>query len=148
MRHDETNIEDLLFATLDAVSRFRVGRKEAVSAALEAGGLLTEAKGRLQHGEWGDWLGRVGLSPRTGSMWMKLAGMDLTAEEVIDRGGIVQTLRGGTPKSATVADLPDRNLDRELADAEAAIADTKAAYYAALSRRNSALRAKARGDGG
>ena len=79
---------------------------------------------------------------------MKLAGMDLTAEEVIDRGGIVQTLRGGTPKSATVADLPDRNLDRELADAEAAIADTKAAYYAALSRRNSALRAKARGDGG
>ena len=37
-QHDETNIEDLLFATLDAVSRFRVGQKEAVSAALEAGG--------------------------------------------------------------------------------------------------------------
>ena len=146
--HDCTSIEDLLFQTLDAVSRFRVGQREAIGAALEAGGLLTEAKGRLRHGEWADWLGRVGLSPRTGSMWMKLAGMDLTAEEVIDRGGIVQTLRGGTPKSATVADLPDRNLDRELADAEAAIADTKAAYYAALSRRNSALRAKARGDGG
>ena len=31
-------IEDLLFATLDAVSRFRVGQQEAVSAALEAGG--------------------------------------------------------------------------------------------------------------
>ena len=75
---------------------------------------------------------------------MKLAGMDLTAEEVIERGGIVQTLRGGTPKSATVADLPDRNLDRELADAEAAIADTKRAYYDALSRRNAALRALAR----
>ena len=40
-------IEDLLFATLDAISRFRVGQREAVNAALEAGGLLTEAKGRL-----------------------------------------------------------------------------------------------------
>ena len=145
--HDCTSIEDLLFQTLDAVSRFRVGQREAIGAALEAGGLLTEAKGRLRHGEWADWLHRVGLAPRTGSMWMKLAGMDLTAEDVIERGGIVQTLRGGTPKSATVADLPD-NLDRELADAEAAIADTKRAYYDALSRRNSALRAKARGDGG
>ena len=32
-------IEDLLFATLDAVSRYRVGQKESVSAALEASGL-------------------------------------------------------------------------------------------------------------
>ena len=140
--HDYTSIEDLLFATLDAVSRFRVGQQESVSAALEAGGLLTEAKGRLRHGEWGDWLGRVGLASRTASMWMKLAGLDLTASEIIERGGIVQTLRGGAPKSATVADLPDR--DRELADAEAAIADTKRAYYGALSRRNAALRALAR----
>ena len=127
--HDYASLEDLLLA------------------ALEAGPLLTKAKGRLHHGEWGDWLHRVGLAPRTASMWMKLAVMDVTAEDVIERGGIVQTLRGGTPKSATVADLPDRNLDRELADAEAAIADTKRAYYDALSRRNAALRALAREGG-
>ena len=137
-------IEDLLFATLDAISRFRVGQREAIGAALEAGGLLSEAKAALQHGEWGDWLHRVGLASRTASMWMKLAGMDLTAEDVIDRGGIVQTLRGGSPKSATVADLPNKNLGRDLAEAEAAIADTKRAYYDALSRRNAALRALAR----
>ena len=119
---DHLSLEDLLLATLDAVSRFRVGQRDTVGAALDAGVFLTQAKGRLQHGEWGDWLHRVGLAPRTASMWMKLAGMDLTAEDVIERGGIVQTLRGGAPKSATVADLPDR--DRELADAEAAIADT------------------------
>ena len=135
-------IEDLLFATLDAVSRFRVGQRESVSAALDAGALLTEAKGRLKHGEWGDWISRVGIASRTASTWMKLAGMDLTASEVIARGGIVKTLRGGSPKSATVA---DRNLDRELADAEASIGDTKRAYYGALSRRNAALRALARG---
>ena len=139
--HDYTSIEDLLLATLDAVSRFRVGQREAVGAALDAGALLTEAKGRLKHGEWGGWLGRVGLAKRTASMWMKLSSLGLTGEEVVARGGIVQTLRGGTPKSATVADL---DLDRNLAEAEAAIADTKRAYYAALSRRNAALRALAR----
>ena len=65
----------------------------------------------------------------------------------LKRGGIVQTLRGGAPKSATVADLPDSNLDRELAEAEAAIADTKQAYYDALNQRHRALRALAREGG-
>ena len=138
MTHDYTGIEDLLFATLDAVSRFRVGQREAVGAALEAGGLLTQAKGRLQHGEWGDWLGRVGLAGRTASTWMKLASMDLTAEEVIDRGGINAAARGSKPKSASEADLPG-----DLAEAEAEIADTKQAYYDALNRRHRALRALA-----
>ena len=124
-----TSIEDLLLSTLDAVSRFRVGQREAVGAALEAGALLTEAKGRLKHGEWGEWIGRVGLAKRTASMWMRLASLGLTGEEVVARGGIVQTLRGGAPKSATVADL---DLDRDLADAEASIADAKREYYAAL----------------
>ena len=142
-----STFEDLLLSTLDAVSRFRVGQQESVAAALDAGALLSQAKLRLQHGEWGDWLHRVGLAPRTASMWMKLAGMDLTAEDVIDRGGIVQTLRGGAPKSATVADLPDSNLDRDLAEAEAAIADTKRAYYDALNQRHRALRALAREGG-
>ena len=128
MIEDRLSLEDLLLATLDAVSRFRVGQRDTVGAALDAGAFLAQAKGRLQHGEWGDWLHRVGLAPRTASMWLKLAGLGLTAEDVIERGGIVQTLRGGNPKSATVADLPDSNLGRDLAEAEAEIADTKQAY--------------------
>ena len=47
-------------------------------------------------------------------------------------------------KSATVADLPNRNLSRDLAEAEAAIADTKRAYYDALNQRHRAIRALAR----
>ena len=82
------DLEELLLATLDAVSRYRVGQREAVGAALDAGALLSKAKGRFHHGEWGDWLHRVGLAQRTASTWMKLAGLDLTTEEVIDRGGI------------------------------------------------------------
>ena len=136
-------IEDLLFKTLDAISRYRVGQREAVGAALEAGGLLTEAKGRLQHGEWGDWLGRVGLAKRTASTWMKLAGMGLTSSAVIDRGGINAAARGVKPKSASEADLPG-DLGRDLANAEADIAETKQAYYDVLNRRHRALRALAR----
>ena len=52
-------------------------------------------------------------------------------------------VKGGNPKSATVADLPG-NLGRDLAEAEAAIADTKQAYYDALNQRHRAIRALAR----
>ena len=71
-------------------------------------------------------------------VWGWHRGRRPTAEDVIDRGGIVQTLRGGNPESATVADLPNSNLGRDLAEAEAEIADTKRAYYDALNRRHRA----------
>ena len=142
MIEDRLGLEDLLFATLEAVARFHRGQRDAVSAALEAGPLLTKAKVGLPHGQWADWLHRVGLAPRTASTWMKLASMDLTAEDVIDRGGINAAARG--PESASEADLPG-NLGRELAEAEAAISDTKREYYDALSRRNAALRAISKG---
>ena len=53
MIEDRLSLEDLLLATLDAVSRFRVGQRDTVGAALDAGAFLAQAKGRLQHGEWG-----------------------------------------------------------------------------------------------
>ena len=53
-------IEDLLFATLDAISRYRVGQREAVGAALEAVGLTDPSQGPAA--TWGvgrlDWKGR------------------------------------------------------------------------------------------
>ena len=72
--------------------------------------------------------------------------MDLTAEEVIERGGINAAAQG-RGKTASKAVLPDTGLDRDLVEAEAEIADTKQAYYDALSRRNRALRALAREGG-
>ena len=91
MIEDRLSLEDLLLATLDAVSRFRVGQRDTVGAALDAGAFLAQAKGRLQHGEWGNWLHRVGLAPRTASMWMKLVGMGL---------GRVHTKRSASKMSA------------------------------------------------
>ena len=52
-------IEDLLFATLDAVSRFRVGQRESVNAALDAGGLAHRSQGLAA--TWG--VGRL-VAPR------------------------------------------------------------------------------------
>ena len=142
MSTDRT-IEDLLLETLDAVSRFRVGQREAVTAALDAGGLLTEAKARLPHGSWGEWLQRVGLAPRTASTWMKLAGLGLTAAEVIGRGGLNAAARGRkAPESASEAD-PEAAEARALIEAEAQVGASKDAYYAALSERKRALRALA-----
>ena len=139
---DNETIEDLLLATLDAVSRFRVGQREAVAAALDAGALLTEAKDRLPHGAWGEWLGRVGLVSRTASTWMRLAKMGLTATDVIERGGINASLKGAGVKSATVADM-GTELHRQLAAAEARIGGAKEDYYDALNQRHRALRALA-----
>ena len=73
-----------------------------------------------------------------------MAGLDLTSSEVIDRGGINAAARGSKPESASEADLPDSNLDLDLAEAETAIADTKREYYDALNQRHRALRALAR----
>ena len=67
MIEDRLSLEDLLLATLDAVSRFRVGQRDTVGAALDAGPGMPQRPGPLQHGEWGDWLHRVGLAPRTAS---------------------------------------------------------------------------------
>ena len=53
------------------------------------------------------------------------------------------TMKAGV-QSASEADLPDTGPALELAEAEAAIADTKRTYYAALNRRHRALRALAK----
>ena len=60
MSHDYTSIEDLLLATLDAVSRFRVGQREAVNAALEAGGAANRSQGAAA--TWG--VGRLAWKGR------------------------------------------------------------------------------------
>ena len=138
------DLETLMLDTLDAVSRFRVGQREAIDAALDAGLLLAQAKGMLPHGGWGEWLDRVGLAARTASRWMKLAALDLTPEEVIANGGIDATLKGKR-KSATVADLSMSTLAQDLAAAEREIARTKLDYYEALNTRHRALRALAKG---
>lgn len=133
-------IEDLLLETLDAVSRFRVGQREAVTAALDADLLLVEAKDRLPHGGWREWLERVGLKARTATTWMRLSRMGLTAEDVITAGGINRAASGVKPASEADSRSAQR---RALDEAEAAVLPAKRAYYDALNLRHRALRALA-----
>lgn len=44
----------------------------AVEHALQAGAYLTEAKDKLQHGQWLPWLERCGISRRTAQLYMQL----------------------------------------------------------------------------
>ena len=78
--------------------------------------------------------------------WMKLAKLGLTTEEVIARGAINSAAQAS--KSAPEADLktPTSGLERDLPSIEATIADSKAAYYAALTKRQQLLRALSRSD--
>ena len=75
MSHDETNIEDLLFATLDAVSRFRVGQKEAVSAALEQARLtysfIREALEPTGEYRWIDSTTRLGATHKASNIKLR-----------------------------------------------------------------------------
>ena len=103
-------IEDLLLETLDAVSRFRVGQREAVTAALDAGALLAEAKAVLPHGEWAEWLGRVGVKPRTASTWMRLSALGLTAADVIDRGASTQLCGAANRQRLPICPAPSIEL--------------------------------------
>ena len=96
------DLEELMLDTREAVARYRGGQREAVAAALYAGGLLNQAKARLQHGEWGGWVKRVGLNPRTATTWMRLADLGLTEDDVIARGGINAAISSG--KTAHMGD--------------------------------------------
>ncbi len=133
------DLEELLEATSDVVARFRRGQLEAVSAALDGGLLLAEAKSRLQHGDWLPWLERVGLNGRTAQRWMQLASLDLTAEEIVERGGIRAVL--AQPRAGGALPADPRQLQVALEAVEREIARAKAAYYSALTRRQGALRA-------
>lgn len=142
------DLETLTLQALDGMSRFRVGQREAVAAAIDVGHILIEVKSRLPHGGWGDWLRGIGCKPRTATQWMRLAETGAEVDEVVERGGIARTL---ATWGARVEPDPDAIREppelRELQGVEAELARAKAAYYDALSHRRRLLRrlaAKAR----
>lgn len=104
---DRADLESLMLDTMDAVSRYRVGQRDSIAAALDAGQLLNAAKDLVRHGEWAGYLKRVGLVERTAQTWMRVAKQGLTVEEIIEAGGIQSAARGGRRKSASDAALPN-----------------------------------------
>ena len=87
------DIETLLDDTIAAVAQYRKGRSMSLAAAIGAGGMLTDAKALLRHGDWLAHLGKVDLQPRTAQRWMQLHATGLKCDTVAYLGGIVQTMR-------------------------------------------------------
>ena len=95
------DLEELLFDAQDCVTRWKAGRVEATAAAIDGGNILTMAHGLTGHGDWLDWLGKVGLTPTTASRWMRLAALGLDADEVVERGGVRAVLKATSSRTRT-----------------------------------------------
>jgi hypothetical protein len=71
---------------------------ESAASAIEAGGLLIEAKALVAHGEWAAWLlANVGFSERTARRYMQLARSGIKAATVAEVGlrGALECLARG-----------------------------------------------------
>ena len=90
---DFTDIESTLDRYHDAVARNRGGRLEAIAAAIDGGHALNRLREQSQHGDWEGWVKREGQTMRTAHNWRKLAETGLTAEQVVEQGGMVAVLR-------------------------------------------------------
>ena len=83
----------------------------SAQAYLDAGRLLIEAKAECRHGDWLPFLAAAGVDERRARRAMRLARAGMTAEAIIEAGGIRAALEGlakPRPKSVTVTDLPMR----------------------------------------
>ena len=109
--------------------------------ALEGGEAAREAKAKLPHGQFTDWLrDNCNVSPQVARRWMKLASLGFTAEEIAEEGGIRALLIAPTaqnepgfvlpgedaePQNGSSAVLPG---DNPPADAEAVLSETEAKW--------------------
>ncbi len=67
-------LEDLARRINDEHHQCAEAARSTLDHALNAGGLLTQAKGQIAHGQWGDWLrDHCTVSERTAQLYMKLA---------------------------------------------------------------------------
>lgn len=90
---DFSTIEDALYTLRGAVERHTEGRLAAIEAAIDGGHALNALRQRAQHGDWARWVHDVGLTERTAHNWRRLADTGLSAQEVLDQGGIRAVLQ-------------------------------------------------------
>lgn len=113
--------------------------------ALEGGEAAREAKAKLPHGQFTDWLrDNCNVTPQMARRWMQLASRGFTAEEIAEAGGIRALLIAPTaqnepgfvlpgedaedatePQNGSSAVLPG---DNPPADAEAVLSETEAKW--------------------
>ena len=85
------DLEVLIERCENAVLRYRAGRRSGIEAAIEAGKMLTQMKGRMGHGDWIKHVVDLKLTERTVQRWMRMEQWSINASTVIDLGGIRAT---------------------------------------------------------
>ena len=98
------DLETALGQLHDAVARHKRGREDAIQAAIDGGLALAALRDRAQHGDWGRWVRRAGLTERTAHNWRRLAAMGMTAEQVVERGGMRAVLTDHLAEAEKAAD--------------------------------------------
>ena len=100
-------VRDARYHVVRAATEFegyQIDRRSAVGKYILAGEHLLEARKVAAHGEWGPLLDEFGLTPPTAWRMMRLAESGLTADAVIELGGIREAT-----KSFTVKDLEEQD---------------------------------------
>ena len=142
MRLPEPDLEELLADAIDLDQKEQKGRLEVISSALELGEVLAKARSLTGHGYWVNWLEQTGIPRQRAHERIQLWGLGLSAQEILEGGGIKKVLRQQAAKKAEPATPPVpadvEECARELAQAEAEVGSTKGPYYAALTRRRRA----------
>ena len=94
---------------------------------LEAGTAALAARALIPHGQFTDWLTEnCKVSPRQARSWMKLARMGLTAEQIVEAGGLRSLLTAATePQNGSAAVLPGDNPPE---DAEDVLSETESKW--------------------
>ena len=86
-------IEELTLRVLDAKHKYDDADRDRAAAMLEGGQVLLDAKASLAHGEFGPFLERVGVTPRTAQRWMLLVKAGLKSDTVTLLGGLARSVR-------------------------------------------------------
>ena len=68
-------------------------RRTMTHHAIECGKLLLELKAEIDHGSWIPTVESIGMTQQTAFNRMRLAELELSADEVIERGGITAVLK-------------------------------------------------------
>lgn len=76
------DIEELQGRMIEVVQRHKEAARTTIETAAEGGRYLREAKEKLIHGDFMDFVRKSGISPRTAQNWMIVSESGLTVDEM------------------------------------------------------------------
>ena len=89
---ENVDLEIELANVKDWADRINRNRRANAGMAILAGNSLLRVKDFLPHGDWLGWLSQTAVSERVAQNWMRLARAGLSADDVMELGGIQKAL--------------------------------------------------------